>query len=62
MVRTKVDPTGSAIVKVREGYLVFRSNLVSHYNLVDIVKLIPVLILFVDVSVKWFKLGTSRDS
>jgi hypothetical protein len=34
----------------------------SHNDLVDIIEFIPILIFFINISIEWFKLGTSRNS
>ena len=46
---------------MREGDLVFGSDLVPHDDLVDVVELIPVFVLILWVSEQWLKLGTSRN-
>jgi hypothetical protein len=61
VVRAKVHATWSTVVQVWERNLVLSSDLVPHNNLVDIVKLVPILVLFVDVAVERLKLGSSWD-
>jgi hypothetical protein len=45
---------------MRVSNFVFSSYLVSDDDLIDIIEFIPVLVFIVKISVKWFKLRTSR--
>ena len=60
VVRSQLNSTGSTVVEVRECYLVLSPDLVPHYDLVDVVELVPVLVLLVDVSVQGLELWPSR--
>lgn len=44
---------------MREGYLVLCSDWLPYYDLRDVVKLVPVLILLVDIPIQRLELWTS---
>lgn len=51
VVGTELHLTRTTVVEVREGYLVLSTDLVTDYDLVDVVELIPVFILLVNISI-----------
>lgn len=62
VIRAQSHISWAIVIHVRECNFVLGSDLMSDYDLVDIVKLVPVFIFFVDVPIKGFKLGSSRNS
>jgi hypothetical protein len=50
-----------AVVQVREGYSVLCSDLMSNDDLIDIIKLIPVLLICICISKQWLKLWATCD-
>ena len=51
----------STVVKIWEGNFILGSNLISDYDFVDIVELVPIFVIVELVFVERFKLGSSRD-
>jgi len=57
-----MDSSGSAIVKVGKGNFILSSNLISDYDFVDIIELVPIFIIVKLIFVKWFKLWSTGYS
>lgn len=51
----------ATIVEVWESYFILSPDLVSHNNFVNVVKFIPVFVVFELIAVEWFEFGTARD-
>ena len=56
-----MHPSWSAIIKVWESDLVLCSDLMSNNDFVYIIKFVPVFILFIYITIEWFKLGAAWD-
>lgn len=51
MIRDLSYFSGSVVVEMRKGYLVFCPNRVPHYDLINIVELVPIFIEVTEISV-----------
>ena len=46
---------------MRESDFVFRTNLLTNDDLVDVIERIPVLVIVIHVTIKWLKFRASWD-
>jgi hypothetical protein len=58
MARRDTNRTRKGVVKMREGNFILGPDLLPNYDLVDIIKLVPILIKSVHVTVQRLKFGS----
>ena len=61
MVGRYPDRAREGVIQMRECDFVFRTNLLTNDDLVDVIELIPVLVIIIHVTIKRLKLRTAWD-
>lgn len=61
MIRSNYYSSRSRIVQKWEGNFVLSSDLLTNNDLIDIIEFIPIIV-FLEISVKWLELWTTRNS
>lgn len=62
MISNLLNFSWSAIIKLRESNAVLSAHWVSNYDLVYVIKFIPVFIFLISISEQWFEFRTTRNS